>query len=154
MPRRMTSTVVPLALLLVGCRNENPIGFWDILSLELSWEGETQVQEDLGTLEVGEKPGAGGVVLRYEILDPTTLAVGTDTADGGSESWFVPISPPFIGPGVPADWDDEDVYMDIGPLRMQNIDVEDYKGTSMRVVCETAQIGNAYEMDAILELER
>jgi hypothetical protein len=140
------------ALALPGCRNENPIGFWDTLSLELTWEGETQLQEDLGTLEVGEKDGSGGIVLRYEILDPTTLATGTDTA-GGSESWFVPISPPLVRGGMPADWAD-DVYLDIGALRMQNIDIEDYQGTSMRVTCETAQIGNAYELAAVMELER
>jgi hypothetical protein len=155
MPRlHLRARALPLALLsLCGCRSENPIGFWDILSLELTWEGETQIQEDLGTLEVGERDGGGGVVLRYELLDPSTLATGADTA-GGSDDWMVPMSPPFVGGGPPSDWDDEGVTLNLGPLRMSNIDVEDYRGTSMRVTCETAQIESAIDMDAVLELER
>lgn len=150
----MTRRLLPLAASLLGaCRSENPVGFWDILSLELTWEGETQIQPDLGTLEVGEKDGSGGIVLRYEILDPATLASGADTA-GGSADWMVPISPPIVTGGVPADWDDDDVYLDIGALRMQDIDIEDYQGTSMRVTCETARIETAYDLDAVLLLER
>lgn len=140
------------ALLLGGCLSENAIGFWDILSLELTWEGESQLQEDMGSIEVGEKDGSGGVVLRYEILDPTTVAVA-DTA-GGAADWTVPISPPIVEGGPPADWDEEGVQLNLGRLRMTDIEIEDYRGTSMRVTCETAQIENAYDVDAVLELRR
>lgn len=152
MPRHATA-LFPALLLLGGCRNENPVGFWDILSLELSWDGETQVQEDVGTLEVAERDGSGGVVLRYQILDPSALAAGADTA-GGSDDWTVPISPPFVGGGPPSDWGDEGVTLVLGDLRMIDIDIEDYRGTSMRVICETAQIVSAIDVDAVLVLER
>ncbi len=127
-----------------------------MVSLELEYEGDTQVVEDLGTWELGERDGTGGSVLRYTILDPTSVAAGTveDTAGEplGEGSWFAATYPPILGYGPTEDR--KKLTFNLGMLRFVEAEITSYRGGRMVVFEEGTNIGNAVGVDATLTLER
>jgi hypothetical protein len=114
-----TALILALAMApLSACKSSNPVGFWDIVSLEIEWGGDSQVQEDVGTMEWTENDTVDWV-LRYDIVRPAE----------GVDDWTEPLSPPLLGAGA---WDKNTlltIMMD--DLSILNAHQTRYKGTEM-----------------------
>lgn len=146
-----------LAALLTGCSGVNPLGFWDITRLDLTYQGETQTIEDLGTFEMGEL-GGGGIVTRYRLLDPTLVAGGYDGDTGGwaaeEGSWFVPLTQPDLHFAPSEGAEKNSLSFIIGQLRVVDAPIEKYRGATMQVWEEEANLGQAVPISARFYLQR
>ena len=135
-----------------GCFSTNPTGFWDVVLLEVDTvDGESQEQDDFGTLEFTERQLLT-LVARYDILEPVAGA-SADTAEPAFDA-VVPISPPFIGLGG---WDDNENTITTLPLTpsltMGAMAQTEYKAGRMAYQAEGVTIG-ATTVDITLHCER
>lgn len=147
--------LVASALLLGACRSTNPIGFWDLVRLEVSGGSHPdQEQLDVGTMEWDERDNLY-LVFRYVpgVPGQPLQLVGQTHPEEGSlaEDWLTPTAPPILASGSAPENKSFSAF--VGELSTGATEMTSYQGDAMTFVAPDARIGNEL-VELLFELER
>ncbi len=137
--------------LATGCRSRNPVGFWDIRSIDIETEAGEGSRGDCGTLE-WTKSDSITVILRYEVTDPAE-APAADTADADGPTWMAPISPPLRATASGDPKEGFSIHI-TDTFRVDNLAPSDWAGDTLTLSSDEGTVGTQSGASVRFELQR